>query len=534
MARHVQAVFTVAVESWHELVVAAVDGVESLGKPYDFWITAVAPPGANFDARDAIGEKATLIFRLKGGELPLVDKRVIHGVVTAIEDSFELAQNHRIYKFRLQPPIAVLENIISQEIYVGTPVPDVIKSKLTQGDIGLAHRFALSDAAVYVDGNDARSWTDAPGTAHPSEPRLVTQYKESDLAFVMRLAEHAGISLCFESAEGGDKAVFVDHNEGFPTAAEPIPFQGDGKNHGIVSLKRRTRWVPTIVMVADYNYRAPTATMLDGQGNQVFDVLGGKAESTRPWPGLLVDYAPNVKNEKEAQRQALIRKELYETECDQLEGEGHIPEMTAGYRFKIGNHGAIADDAWHVAVEVEHHFQAANQGSSECSTEPKFRCVFHAVPLTSGEGAFMVRPARRTPKPRIHGFVTGVIVARTAGANAELQHIDTVGRYLVHLHFAQGETTVLPRIRMAQSHAGPNYGIHFPLRPGTEVLVAFVDGDPDRPLIVGAVPNALTRTPVHAETAAATPETVIEPNRILSRSGILIEISDGDPPPTTN
>ncbi|MBL8742828.1 MAG: type VI secretion system tip protein VgrG [Myxococcales bacterium] len=533
MARHIQAVFSVTVDSWQDLVVVAVDGVESLGRPYDFWITAVAPTGASFDAREAIGEKATLTFRLEGEGEPTIDKRIVRGVVTAIEDSFDLPANHRVYRFRLQPPIALLENIVSQELYVGTPIPDVIASKLTQGNIDLPHAFSLADRAVYVDGTDAAKWTDAPGTGQPSEPRLITQFKESDLAFVMRLAEHAGISMCFEGTEGGDKALFVDHNEGFPAAAGAIPYQGDGTQEGIVSLKRQTRWVPTIVMVADYNYRAPTANLLDGAGSQVFDVLGAKAESKRPWPGLVVDYAPNVKNDKEAKRQALIGKELYETECDKLEGQGHIPEMAAGLRFKIANHGTISEQDWHVAVAVQHHYESPHQGPNECGAEPQFRCTFHAVPLLKDDHAFTVRPQRRTPKPRIHGFVTGVIVGPSASSNSELQHIDSVGRYLVHLHFAQGETTVLPRIRMAQSHAGPNYGIHFPLRPGTEVLVAFVDGDPDRPLIVGAVPNAITRTPVFADGAAATVDTVVEPNRILSRSGILIEISDGDPPAPT-
>ena len=71
---------------------------------------------------------------------------------------------------------------------------------------------------------------------------------------------------------------------------------------------------------------------------------------------------------------------------------------------------------------------------------------------------------------------------------------------------------------MMQPHAGPGYGMHFPLRPGIEVAIGFIDGNPDRPLIVGAVPNPITQTPVTASSSTK--------NRIKTRSGILIEFED--------
>ena len=100
--------------------------------------------------------------------------------------------------------------------------------------------------------------------------------------------------------------------------------------------------------------------------------------------------------------------------------------------------------------------------------------------------------------------------------------IDDQGRYWVRFHFdtTSGADRVKASrpIRMAQSHAGAGYGMHFPLRPGVEVLLAFLDGDPDRPIIIGAVPNAATPSPVAAATASL--------NRIVTSSGVTISIRD--------
>ena len=74
-------------------------------------------------------------------------------------------------------------------------------------------------------------------------------------------------------------------------------------------------------------------------------------------------------------------------------------------------------------------------------------------------------------------------------------------------------------VRMAQHHAGENYGTHFPLRPGTEVIVGFIDGDPDRPIIVGAVPNPIKPSPVDSRNATV--------HRVRTASGITIDIQDG-------
>jgi type VI secretion system secreted protein VgrG len=142
--------------------------------------------------------------------------------------------------------------------------------------------------------------------------------------------------------------------------------------------------------------------------------------------------------------------------------------------------------------------------------------VFKAIPA-----AVPFRPRRVTPRPKIHGVTPGVVQAAPS-VDTEQPWIDEHGRYLVQMLFDSAAADERPAslpIRMIQAHSGPGYGIHYPLRPNTEVLVAFLGGDPDRPVIVGSVPNAITPTPVVDRDRTM--------HRLKTMSGVLVEIDDG-------
>jgi hypothetical protein len=133
----------------------------------------------------------------------------------------------------------------------------------------------------------------------------------------------------------------------------------------------------------------------------------------------------------------------------------------------------------------------AYPGDTEELTQKHWDVSFEAIPKS-----VPFRPERITPRPRVPGLVNAVVDGAIKGPYAEL---DEWGRY--HLRFmfdrsGRTDLTATHPVRMMQPHAGANYGMHFPLRPGTEVLVGFVDGDPDRPLIVGTSPNPETVSPV--------------------------------------
>jgi type VI secretion system secreted protein VgrG len=167
-------------------------------------------------------------------------------------------------------------------------------------------------------------------------------------------------------------------------------------------------------------------------------------------------------------------------------------------------------------VEVEHEGRWPLFDDAPEDAELHYTNSFKAI---SAEKTY--RPPRRTPRPRIHGVVTGIVQPLPGADVGAVARLDEHGRYVVQIHFdtaPPGGQKASHAVRMAQPYAGPNHGMHFPLRPGAEVLLGFVDGDPDRPIILGAVPNAIAPSPV----AAANANT----HRISTAAGVVIEISD--------
>ena len=170
-----------------------------------------------------------------------------------------------------------------------------------------------------------------------------------------------------------------------------------------------------------------------------------------------------------------------------LEETSDLLAMASGGHTKLDGHPKA--DAELLVVSIEHEADQPVFGRG--GTERRYRGTFTAI---SAETPF--RPARVTPKPKIHGAITAVIEAVQGPQYAEL---DDDGRY--HVRFKcdvsgadKGKASKL--VRMAQPHAGAGYGHHFPLRDGVEVLLACIDGDPDRPIITAAVPNPQTPSTV--------------------------------------
>jgi type VI secretion system secreted protein VgrG len=164
---------------------------------------------------------------------------------------------------------------------------------------------------------------------------------------------------------------------------------------------------------------------------------------------------------------------------------------------------------------VEHTGTQGVDGGGKQGKSPSYSIRVEGIPET-----VQYRPARLTPVPRIYGTEMGTVDGEQHSPYAQ---IDSHGRYKVQFYFDEND----PRngkastwVRMLQPHGGPNEGFHFPLRKDTEVLLVFLGGDPDRPVIAGVVPNAHTPSPVTVDNATH--------NVILTGGGSRIEIEDND------
>lgn len=456
-------------------------GREAIGQLFQFDVEIAVFGAEGIDLDALLGGRVTLLFEREDVE---IGRR--HGVVARVQDNLETQREVRTYTLVVVPTFYHSTLVETQEVFLDLNIPDIVKQKLDLVDIGDAGR-ELRLLETYA----ARD--------------LVNQYRETDLAFISRHCEHLGISFFFEHGEAGDKVVFTDHNAGFPALPEPLHFQPRGEKIEIFELTRAAQIVPRSYVAYDYNYRTPQVDLA-----ATFELETGFA-------GGVVEYGVHTKTPEESALVARVRAEERQSRQTVYQGTSDIVAIRAGVRFVLSGH-ALLDGTEFLVVDVEHEAsQPIHLHGGAAGEKPAYRNRFHAIPADRS-----YRPPRRTPWPRIWGVVTGVVQPNVEGSVEDYAKLDEHGRYRIHFHFdtAQRGRPVPSRwVRMAQPHSGPNYGMHFPLKPGVEVACVFVDGDPDRPMIVATVPNPITRSPVT--------RTESRLNRLVTRSGVIMEIDDG-------
>jgi hypothetical protein len=258
-------------------------------------------------------------------------------------------------------------------------------------------------------------------------------------------------------------------------------FYARGEHTGVYRLQGTTRTIPNRYVVKDYNYRTPHVPLM------------ASATVSEAAAGDIVEYGAHFKTPDEGERIAAIRAEELRAGRKVFEGESDLQALSAGARLTLEGHPR--GDVELLLVEVRHRLRQAALGTGS-GTGHAYANDFRAIPFKTP-----YRPPRITPKPRVHGVIPGIVEAAATSKYAEL---DEAGRYHVRFIFdtsAADNGKASRPIRMAQPHAGPGYGFHFPLRSGVEVILTCIDGDPDRPIIAGAVPNPQTPSTVDAKNA---------------------------------
>lgn len=432
-------------------------GREAISRLFEYEVEVVVVDESGPKAEDFLGTGVTIVLDNVAGSDVV---RRLHGMVVGFSDALESQAGYRTYSLRIAPRAHALAMVEASETFLDLSVPAVIAQKLDA--IGLDQATAFRLRGDYA----ARDFT--------------AQYQESDLAFVSRLAEHLGISFFFEHGETGAQLVFVDDAESFGRIeGEALQYRPRGEGVDLYSLRVEQRLVPGFYSVHDYNYRTPHVD------------LTGEHSLPDGFAGGCIEYGTHHKTPAEATAMARARAEERRAGERVFVGKSTAPTLGAGLRVRVEGHpelGAIdlcITEVEHVATQVVGGFDAGG---------PSYENTFRAIPA-----ARTFRPARTTPKPRIAGIVTGIVDPGHGVPEGRYANLDAEGRYLVRFLFDTnhpGDRPTSRPVRMLQNHAGAGYGTHFPLKPGAEVAVGFIGGDPDRPIIVGAVPNAATPSPV--------------------------------------
>ncbi|MEM9694875.1 MAG: type VI secretion system tip protein TssI/VgrG [Myxococcota bacterium] len=376
------------------------------------------------------------------------------------------------FRIVLTPRIWVGNLVHQSDLHVDRTIVEVLRSKLEWLGLDEGSDFELKLEQAY-------------------DPREITlQYRESDFQFISRLMEHYGICYVIQHEDGRERMKLHDATleYGYPDSFE---YKRRGDEAGIHQLEGTRIAVPRTYVCRDYNDQLPTLEI-----HEEYALEDG-------YGGAVIDTASHVPHPEAATRMALIRAEEWLNRRETFTGESTIIELEAGRTFELGGFPLALPPLLVVAVE---HVIAA---------DGEYHNRFWA---TAGGTAY--RPPRTTPVPRIVGTVTG-IVETIQGSFEKYAKLDDQGRYRVRFLFDTAPPDERPAscwIRMVQPSAGQGHGMHFPLQPGVEVQVGFVDGSPDRPLIVGAVPNPVTGSPVDGRERTK--------SRIKTSSGIIIEFDD--------
>lgn len=335
---------------------------------------------------------------------------------------------------------------------------------------------------------------------------MVCQYNESDLAFFSRWMEHLGACYRFEEHEQGERLAASDSPSSLTAApglspcryAPPTGREGtpDPSRPLIFSFSRRRRVLPTDVTLKDVTPDRPDLDLTCRAR-----VKGGLC------PSEVFLYGEHVTDPETGAKLAAVRAEELGCAGVVCSGDSNTPLLRPGCTFNLEGHYRQAWNRGYLITSVHH--EGSRKGIftpdgrvPETLYRNSFTCIPDDVPY---------RPARRTPRPRMGGVAPARIDAAGSGKTAEL---DAQGRYTVVLPMdteARSGGKNSCRIRMLQPYAGDNAGFHAPLHKNTEVLLAFCNGDPDRPLITSAAPNPQTQSVV----TDANPES----DAIVSASG---------------
>jgi type VI secretion system secreted protein VgrG len=306
------------------------------------------------------------------------------------------------------------------------------------------------------------------------EREYCVQYRESDFDFVSRLLEAEGIHYYFEHASERHLLVLSDNSRLAPACdGGETPIAADSRDRqDVVDHVEASHGVYVgEVEFRDFDFEqapSPLSGNISGNGEEkVYDYHPGRF--TTP---------------EEGERLARITLEADEARRHIVRGSGTCRHFRSGHRFDLSGHYRSDMDTGYLLTQVTHRARGGDWRSGGETEAFDYRAEFSAIPVD-----IPYRPRRTTPTPHVSGSQTAVVV----GKSGEEIWVDRYGRVKVKFHWdrtAEKDENSSCWIRVSHGWAGKNWGaIHLP-RIGEEVIVAFLEGDPDQPIIVGRVYNA--------------------------------------------
>ena len=452
------------------LTLSHFQGREKISSLFEFELDLFSDSNSiNFD--ELIAKKGTIKINLG-----LENTQLISGIFGRFEQISTPPKNYSAvtrYKAWLYPKLWLLQFSSNCKIFQNKSAMDIIKEILTE------HTILFSDKTQ---------------TCGKSQIEFCVQYNESDFAFISRLMEEAGIFYFFSQGEEGETLVLADSpdaHESCPHVSEVKIMYGDVTQPFLMSMvecRLVQRVIPGSNKLVDYSYQTPS-TALNASQEGSANAHGGK----------IYQYPGGFQQQSAGETLAKMRLESIEMLREVVEGTSTIPFFMTGYTFDLSNHPRTSLNEKYTLYEIRHEGRLVEKLDDEGMVTGRtlsYQNNFVGVP-----SSIPIRAPLVTPKPRIFGTQT----AKVTGKKEEEIFTEDLGRIKVKFHWDQSEAkddTTSCWIRVSYPWAGQQWGFLSTPRVGQEVVVAFIDGDPDLPIVVGSVYNGENKPPYLPEKTA--------------------------------
>lgn len=450
----------------HEVTLRRVFGREGLSQPFRYELELISH-SHSIRPEHIVGTNATVRIDDLDGAL---EPRYINGVVAGFSREGR-GENFTVYRAILRPWFWFHGQTRDSRIFQNMTAPDIVDEVLTK------RKFGESQWRI---------------SSEYREREYCVQYRESDFQFASRLLEEEGIFYYFRHENGKHTMVLGDQPTHFYQADDFVvdfPNADDivDELSQIRDWRQCMHFRPARYAQKDFNFKKPKRHLIVEEQSSI--ALGpSQSLEVYEYPGL-------HQNPQEGRATARVRVEELESMHDFVEGQSTYRSFNAGGQFVVRGHrdrSVVGKQFTLVAVETQASVLGSyltdaedDEGENELVFENRFKAIPAETPF---------RPERKIVKPVVEGPQTAIVV----GPKGEEIYTDEFGRVKVQFHWDRlGDKNEKSScwIRVSQVHAGQNWGYISIPRIGEEVIISFLDGDPDRPILKGRVYNTATAAP---------------------------------------
>jgi type VI secretion system VgrG family protein len=445
-------------------------GAEGINELFSFTIDLVSP-NMSLDTEKLLSDRATFTITREDGT-----QAVFNGYPASVEQGGAF-HGYSYYTVELRPALWKMTRIVQSRIFLDQTLGETL-AELLRSESFFSFPFAL----------------DFTRADYPRR-EFAMQYEESVYDYLLWRLEEQGAYYYFEQSEERDTIHFADGPTSHLAQAHGdvlryAPVSGlerTPSGEGVISFTLSQTQLPRQVVIRSYSWTNPNKPIV------------GIAPVSDNGLGDVYLTGENVESDAEAERLARLRAEALRCQARRFSGTSAVPDLRPGYTFRLEGHHNAALNQEYLITQLTH------EGSQESfinlglglPLEGVADHLFYRNDFACIEARMPFRPQKTAPRAKISGVIHAFIDGASDGSRPE---IDEFGRYKLLFPFdisSRRDGKASCWIRRAQEQVGRDSGMSFPLLNGTEVLVSFVDGNPDRPYITGALSNvetgALTR-----------------------------------------